>query len=87
MEKPDNVLVYVEVGDPEYNDGEVSEKMVEKAASVLQEMNPEDAGVFPWFVTPKALPLGATVDEVPVVPYTVEEDQLKEHFSQPNEEE
>jgi hypothetical protein len=79
-DKPENFLFYIEVGDPDYQGGEVTEKMIKEAAHMLREMGPDDAAVFPWHTTPKALPLEEPVGEVPVVPYTVEEEDLTEYF-------
>lgn len=84
MSQPDK-LVYFEVGDPDYKDGLVTTEMVDQTAEVISNMGADDVGVLPWYVTARALPLSEPADEIPVVPYTVEEEELKEKFDQADE--
>ena len=78
-----NLYVWVEVGSPDYNDGEVDAHTMHEVAEDVRDLIHEGGGVpvLPWYVTIKALPVEAEPDETPVVPYTVTEDELKEILS------
>lgn len=79
-EKPDNFLVYAEVGDPEHEEGKVTQQMIHDVAEMIENASKKDVLVFPWHTSLKVLPLEEPVDEIPVVPYSIEDEELKDYI-------
>lgn len=76
-----NGVLYFQVDVPEDMSRLEGRKMMEEVANIVAETDiTNDAFILPSNVTPKFLPLDEEmeVNEIPVVPYEVEEDELKE---------